>query len=331
MDVLVAGGTISFFYLVGILGFFCLFPAPVAAAGIDYASYEERCVANGWQRMVVSVSGIDRKILWKAPPEVWNNGAILVFHGGGGSATNWCSGVPAAKPCIEFSDLALREGFAVFALDSADGIFIDDEGNTCGKRFICTAQRPEENQDLEFIKSVINDIIPSLRSLKSAPDIFIAGISNGGFMTILAATHFDDKITAFVPVSAGDPYGTYIDCHKDLSIRQAAPGLFYDSQTKLNIGEDNACLAVVYPNEKEWSTASPARKPAFKQFHNEGDAGVDISCMKKAQTLLVGHGYRDDGPFLVKNTGKKRLWKHFWAREYNRPILEFFKKCRRLK
>ncbi len=300
----------------------------VTAAGMDYTRYEEQCVARGWQSAAVNVSGIDRKIIWKSPPGAWNNGAIIVLHGGGGSATNWCAGVPATGPCIEFSDLALQEGFAVFALDSADGLFVDDAGRPCGKRFICTAQKQGVNQDLQFIGSVIDSFIPGVRPEKSAPDIFIAGISNGGFMTVLAATSFDDKITAFVPVSAGDPYGTFIDCRKDLSIRSAAPGLFYDSQTMRTIGEDDACAAGAYLHEKEWVTASPARKPYFKQFHNEGDAGVDISCMRKVQKLLSAHGYRDDGAYIVKNIGKKRLWKHFWAREYNRPILEFFKKSR---
>ncbi|MFA5117220.1 MAG: hypothetical protein WC695_00030 [Candidatus Omnitrophota bacterium] len=300
----------------------------VTAAGMDYTRYEEQCVDGGWKRMIVEVSGIDRKLLWKAPAGAWYNGAIIVLHGGGGSATNWCSGVPAAKPSIEFSDLALQEGFAVFALDSADGLFVDDAGHPCGKRFISTAQNPGADQDLKFIGSVIDSLIPGVRPEKSAPEIFIAGISNGGFMAILAATSFDDRVLAFASVSAGDPYGTFIDCRKDLSIRQSAPGLFYDNQTMRNIGDDHACEAGDYPNEKEWLTASAQRKPYFKQFHNEGDAGVDISCMRKAQKLLTAHGYRDDGAYIVKNTGKKRLWKHFWAREYNRPLLEFFKKCR---
>lgn len=312
------GITLSFLYLI----------SASEAETIDYKRYENECIESGWQRLAVNVGGIERKILWNSPPVAWENGAIIVLHGGGGSATNWCAGVKATQPCIAFSKLALQEGFAVFALDSGDGLFSDEQGNSCGKRFICTAQGNKPNQDLAFIEAVITKVIPDLRPENSAQDIFIAGISNGGFMAILAATHFDDKITAFVPVSAGDPYGTHIVCNKDLTVRQGAPGLFYDNETKINIGEDDACVSESFPNEFEWKSENPARKPFFKQFHNEGDAGVDISCMKKARQLLIKHGYQDDGAYIIKNYGKKRLWKHFWLNEYNRPVIDFLKKCR---
>jgi len=62
-------------------------------------------------------------------------------------------------------------------------------------------------------------------------------------MTILASTHFDDMITAFAPVSAGDPYGTYLDCSDKSTGRENAPGRWYDNDTKIEIGKTNSSFS----------------------------------------------------------------------------------------
>jgi len=306
----------------------CLFPPKCAFAGsIDelYEKQEEICVQKGWQKVSVDAGGKARKFLWKGPQGVWKNGAIIVLHGGGGSFTNWCGDMRAPKPMAEFSDVANMNGFAVFALDSSDRDFKDAAGNSCGKRFDFTARQDYANIDLPFFEAVITKHIQRLRPVDSATDIFIAGISNGGFMALRAATHFDDKISAFALVSAGDSYGSYIKCQKELTPREGAPGLFYDNETDKNIGESDSCLADSFLHEKEWDTAHPLEKPAFKQFHHEGDAGVDMSCMKKAELLLKGHGYRGDTPYIIRDReGKKKLWKHFWQQQYNQPLIDFF-------
>lgn len=304
-----------------------VFNSNICIAGISYEKEERSCKFKGWQKISQDINGLNRQLFWKGPEGTWQNGAIIVLHGGGGSYTNWCGNMRICKPMAEFSDLAIKNGFAIFAIDSSDGEFKDEAGNSCGKRFDFTAGGNRENLELPFFEIVLNEIIPGLRPQNSARDIFMAGISNGGFMAMRAATHFDNKITAFALVSAGDPYGSFIDCQESLTPRQGAPGLFYDNQTKINIGELNACLADSYADEKEWETANPSAMPAFKQFHHQGDAGVDLSCMSKAQALLKEHGYNDDGPYIIKdNQGKKKLWKHFWQRAYNQPLIQFFLK-----
>jgi dienelactone hydrolase len=307
---------------------------PIAAAADVmkqlYAAQEKVCAQKGWQKASVVIEGVKRHILWKEPKDGWKNGALIVLHGGGGSFTNWCGSMRATQPMVRFSDQAVGSGFAVFALDSSDGLFVDSDGNSCGKRFDSTSRQYEPNYDLLFIDAVLNKVIPELRPKESASDIFLAGISNGGFMTMRAATRFDDKISAFAMVSSGDPYGSYIECRKDLTKRKKAPGLFYDNETDMNIGEYHGCVADTYLHEKEWETSHPIEKPAFKQFHHEGDGGVDTSCMRKAQRLLSAHGYKDDGPYIIKDpSGKKKLWKHFWQNEYNRPLIQFFIKHKR--
>ena len=292
-----------------------------------YSRLEQLCMRKGWEKITVHVSGLPRKLLWKKPEGIWRHGAIIVLHGGGGAYSNFCGDVRLNKPMGEFCELAIQQGFAVFSLDSTYNLATDPQGRPVGKRWDSLAKAGGQNIDLSFIQKVITQTIPELRPAKSAENIFLTGISNGGFMTSLAATNFDDKITAFAPVSAGDPYGTYFDMGtKPPFERHCAPGMWRDNGTDLTIDKTGSCLAGGVQGEKRWATARPQTKPAFKQFHHQEDGGCDISCMEKARRLLIAHGYRDDGPMIIKGSGKKSILNHFWHRAYNQPLVEFFKR-----
>ncbi len=291
-----------------------------------YDYYENQCLEKEWQKAIINVNGLPRKILWKGPKESWKNGAIIALHGGGGTYSNFCANIRIGKPMIEFSDLAISEGFAIFSLDSEEGFLRDANGCSCGKRWLSMAEDNKSNPDLFFIEKVITEIIPGLRQANSAKDIFITGISNGGFMTVLAAAYFDDKISAFAPVSAGDPYGIYVDCAEGSAFRHT-PGKLIDSETNKPINENDACKADSYPHEKKWKIANSEKKPFFKLFYHEGDGVDNTSCKKKVKRLLVEHGYKDDGSFVIKDdSGKTRVSNHFWQKEYNQPLIEFFTK-----
>ncbi len=296
-----------------------------------YKTTEQLCLEKGWKKVKVDVNGIEREMLWKAPG-AWKYGAIIAMHGGEGVDSNFCASAPRANnrllsdifrgvPVEEFGELALKEGFAVFSLNSAYNRVTDAKGRSCGKRWDSLAQEGKENIDLPFIEKVIDGIIPSVRPSGSSDKIFVTGISNGGFMTILASTHFSDKITAFAPVSAGDPYGTYFDMSVK-GARKCGPGKWHDNETKEDINKPNACVSGIYPNEMEWPKTR--KSIPFKQFHNKGDAGCDFSCMQKVRKLLVEHGYKDEGAFII-DRGKRNVEEHFWQREYNQPMIEFFK------
>lgn len=297
-----------------------------------YKTTEQICLEKGWKKVKIDVNGIEREMLWKAP-QTWKYGAIIAMHGGEGVDSNFCSCVPRANnrflseilrgvPTEEFGELALKEGFAVFSLNSAYNRVTDAEGRSVGKRWDSLAQEGKKNIDLPFIEKVIDDIIPSMKPSGSSDNIFVTGISNGGFMTILSSTHFSDKITAFAPVSAGDPYGTYFDVSVK-GLRKCGPGVWRDSETNEEINLPNACASGKYPNEIEWPQAK--KSIPFKQFHNKGDAGCDFSCMQKVEKLLVEHRYKDDGAFII-DRGKRNAEEHFWQREYNQPMIEFFKR-----
>ncbi len=321
----VVGGVVFFLFCMTGKGVLAQTPLPEMDRIQGLYDYHERqCFGKGWKKIVVSVLGRDRKVLWKGPAGRWDNGAIVVLHGGGGTYSNYCSNIRLGRPMVEFATLALQEGFAVFSLDSGHDLMEDEKKVPCGKRWDCLARDRQPNEDLDFIEQVIQDVIPRLRPEKSAEDIFLTGISNGGFMTILAATYFPGSITAFAPVAAGDPYGTYMNCAEGTG-RTAAPGRWYDRETHSEIGKAFSCQARAYDHEETWIQHPGKKALFFKQFHHEGDRAVDISCMKKVQRLLIQHGFADAGAYIIHNKGRKNIWKHFWQKEYNKPLLEFFK------
>lgn len=297
-----------------------------------YARLEARCLEKGWKKLALRVEGRERALLWKGPDGPWKQGAILAFHGGGGAASNWGhSAFPIGKAQADFTTAAIARGFAIFALDSTRGVVTDDAGRACGKRWDCMAtDRP--NIDLPFIEAVIRETLPSARPSGSSEAVFLTGISNGGFMTILAGTQLTDLVNGFAPVSAGDPYGTHMDMgtHPPAE-RKNAPGTFRDNATKAIVSRDNATgrgvsekgAAGDNAGERPWPAVTE-RPVFFKQFHHEDDGGVDLSCMRKARAMLVKHGYRDTGAFVLKGDGKRTLAEHFWQAGYTGPLLDFF-------
>lgn len=286
------------------------------------AAGQARCVANGWQRAEIEAAGYPRELLWKAPASAWTGGAIVVLHGGGGEHFQWCapnSGI--AAPQVRFSELAVREGFAVFLLNSSDRVS-DDQGRVCGKVWDDEV-RARPDLDLPFLEHVLRRTIPGLRPASSTDAVFLTGLSSGGYMSVRAATHFNDLVTAFAPVSSGDPYGWHRECEAGTTPRVKVQGAGYDNETGKQIIERDACRADSYPNEKIWDDGQAERKPAFRLFHHEMDGINDLSCAEKAGRQLRAHGYPGEPDFLLRG-GRRSLANHLWQDAYNRPILDFF-------
>jgi poly(3-hydroxybutyrate) depolymerase len=249
------------------------------------------------------------------------------MHGGGGKYYQFCADDgPFSLPQIAFSESAVTQGFGVLLLDStegaANGPVTDNQGRSCGKVWDDEV-RARPNVDLPFIGKVIDELIPSKRPAGSKSSVFITGLSSGGYMTVRAATHFDDRVTAFAPVSNGDPYGWYRLCDPALGNRDEVAGAGFDRETNLQIIQRNACLAPSYPNEKIWDTTNPTRKPTFRLFHHENDGINDLSCNDKLQAQLLAHGYPDAGRLLLTG-GTRNLANHLWQTAYNQPLLDFF-------
>ncbi|MCK4742639.1 MAG: hypothetical protein KAT25_02340 [Sulfuriflexus sp.] len=259
-----------------------------------HADAVKSCIEEGWKPLNVQVAGQNREILWKRPLGKWKQGAIVVLHGDGGGHHDFCAGDDQQGPPIEFAEDAVAEGFAVFLLESTEDVVTDAKGQNCGKGFdFSVLDRP--NVDLQFISKVVKTIIPQLSSSRSTKKIFLTGVSTGGYMAIRAAVRFNNRITAFAPVSAGDPYGTSMNCHATDSKRKIIVGSLIDMETNKPTRKKNACLSENYSHEKDWPRITSKHKVTFKQFHDRGDGVVDISCMKKIKKQLQQHGYESKG------------------------------------
>jgi poly(3-hydroxybutyrate) depolymerase len=126
------------------------------------APQEQQCMAKGWKLLTPNIGGITRRLLWKGPAGAWSKGAIIVLHGGGGSHFQWCvANASLVQPQVDFSNLAISRGYAVFTLDSTAQV-TDNDQRVCGKVWDDEV-RTRPNLDLPFIEYVAKGLIPSLR------------------------------------------------------------------------------------------------------------------------------------------------------------------------
>ena len=141
--------------------------APIAAP----TTQEQQCQNAGWTREAVTLAGLQRKVLWKAP-SAWARGAMVIMHGGGGSHTNFCvANVDSIAAQVRFTDIALAQGFAVFLIDSTDSVS-DNDGRICGKVWDDEV-RSRANLDLPFIEDVLNgSFLPNGRRVAAAKSLW---------------------------------------------------------------------------------------------------------------------------------------------------------------
>ena len=292
-----------------------------AGTAPDASTQELQCQALGWAREVVAAAGLQRLVLWKAPA-AWTRGAIVVMHGGGGSHTNFCvANVELIAAQVRFTEMALAQGFAVFLLDSSDQVR-DNDGRICGKVWDDEV-RDRANLDLPFIEDLLRRVIPAKRPAAGRNEVFVTGHSSGGYMAVRAASRFAELVTAFAPVSSGDPYGWFRDCTRRAGDRVNVAGAGFDSETRRQIVEPGACAAGSHPNEKAWDGATSAPKPAFRQFHHAQDGINDRSCVDKVRTQLLARGYPEAAPFMLDGPSRS-VDAHYWLDAYNAPLLAFF-------
>lgn len=295
--------TIGLTLIVGI--FFIGITATSEASGLKSWLLERSCKRSGWSELTFRVDGIERRVLWKAPAGVWSRGAILILHGGGGQTNQFCAGGKLVQPQVNFAEMAVAHGFAVFALEATENHVTDAEGRACGKRFDFSILA-RQNLDLPYIKTILRMGVPKLRPVGSSFSLFLTGLSTGGYMATRAAAELGDELTAFAPISAGDPFGTNAICDASLSARTSAKGILVDSQTGLEIVKDHACASSIY-TEAPWPGG---HRPPVKQFQDEADGIVDYSCFLKATEMLKRNGFPVEVPFVIPRNGKKDPFKH---------------------
>jgi hypothetical protein len=211
----------------------------------------------------------------------------------------------------------------VFLLNSSD-VITENNGHLVGKVWDDEV-RNRPNVDLPFIGEVLTTVIPQARPAGSRAEIFMTGLSSGGYMTVRASTHFDNLVTAFAPLSSGDPYGWNRVVTPGVPPRpDGVSGEGFDNDTGKRIFEINSCRWRKWPNrEKFWETTNPAVKPTFRIFHHENDGINDLSCSEKVGKFLRRRGYPAMPDFRLTG-GIRSLANHYWQDGYNLPLLEFF-------
>lgn len=285
---------------------------------------QKACVQSGWQQVEFNVAGHRRAYFWKGPQGSWSKGAIVVMHGGGGFHHQFCAlAGPLTDAQVRFTEMAVQRGFGVLVLNSTDEI-TDSAGRLCGKIWDDEV-RNRPNIDLPYIRAVITEHIPHLRGGSGSPAIFLTGLSSGGYMTVRAATELSGLVTAFAPISSGDPYGWHRVCIPKPGGRQTVHGVGYDNDTGKEIIKQDSCIADGgYNHEAVWPQSPNRQKPVFKLFHHRQDGVNDFSCNDRLRTQLLAQGYPEEGRFTLDSGGRRRLVHHFWLEDYNAPILDFF-------
>jgi dienelactone hydrolase len=296
----------------------------------DYTSKRVWCESLGWTKLVVDTSvgknTIKRKVLHKGPSTPWV-GTILVFHGGGGNYTNWCTTNSKQSPWGGFTETALARGYGVILMDSTD-ITTDSKSNLCGKIWDDNILN-RHNHDLPYIEKAIKEVAPSLRPSGSSNRIYLTGFSSGGFMTTRAATHFNHLVTKFAPAGSASPYGWHRDCSQ-LSTRPTVAGEGKDNDSNQAITTVGGCGSYVfdinkdYPGELTWDDGGASTKPKFLKLEHYYDGINDYSCHNRVLNRLLNNNYVGT-QFVMEPAGETRRIKfHDWFPEFTTAILDFF-------
>lgn len=280
---------------------------------------EQQCNQAGWRSENLVVAGLARGVLWKAPAGAWRRGALVVLHGGGGQHANFCvANADLIAAQVRFTGMALAQGFAVFLLDSTDRV-TDTEGRLCGKVWDDEV-RQRDNLDLPFIDEVLRRLVPAARPAGSRTDLYLTGLSCGGYMAVRAATRFGGLISAFAPMAGGDPYGWVRDCTPRAGGRVNVFGVGLDAKTRRSISQIGACATTSWPNEKPWEGSAVEPKPPFRVFRHAQDAINDRSCLDKVRLQLTRRGWTEAAPFALEG-GPRSAEVHYWQDAYNAPLL----------
>lgn len=150
------------------------------------ASFSASCVAgdiNG----TITVDGLEREYIVHVPKKFEGRALlplVLVFHGGGGTASQ-------IRNETKFNKLSDKEGFVVVYPNSVDKNWSDGR---IGDKL------PMDRDDVKFISNLI-DTISAIYKIDTRY-VFSTGISNGGFFSIYLAYKLSGKILAVAPVAA---------------------------------------------------------------------------------------------------------------------------------
>lgn len=105
-------------------------------------------------------------------------------------------------------------------------------------------------------------------------------------------------------------------------------GVLRDADSGKKLSEEGACNGRKPSRENNWPAPRTSQLPAFMLFHDDGDAQVDVSCMKKLRRQLQKQGFQDKGEYII-HSFRRRKSNHGWQDDYNDAMIDFFKNTNR--
>lgn len=129
---------------------------------------------------------------------------VLVLHGGGKG-----DGLTVAK-YLGFTSLADNMGFVVAYPNGVGAYWRDGREHT--------HRRSSNNSidDIKFISKLIDHL--TRKNIADPKRIYVAGISNGGMMTLRLGCELSPKLAAIAPIAANIPMNIIGSCNPDLPL-----------------------------------------------------------------------------------------------------------------
>ncbi len=150
----------------------------------------------------IVVDDVKREYHIYIPDEPSNKPVVMVLHGGGGSADQ-ALGLPNKdSPQKLWLSLAEQHNFIVIVPNGTIGPANRRGWNDCRSDW----DEQTQTDDVAFLSTLLDKI--KTRYNYDDKRVYVAGVSNGGFMTLRLAMEIPEKITAIAAVIANMPFNT---------------------------------------------------------------------------------------------------------------------------
>lgn len=212
--------------------------------------------AAGGESVTITVDGRSRSFIVAAPPSGRASSAVLVFHGGNGTAEGMFEANSLGR-------LAIENGFVAAFPDAFDRNWNDGRA--------ATANEPD---DVAFTRAMIDTL--NQRYGVDRSRVFATGISNGAMMTHKLACDAPGLVRAIAPVAGNLPEAQLARCAPSqptpvmMFSGTADPLMPFDGGV---IGEGSSALIRSIANSENDQIASAPETAAFWARVN-GCAGV---------------------------------------------------------
>jgi len=153
-------------------------------------------------KRTIRVDGLARRYQVFLPNDLNLAQTVLLLHGNRGSSDQLLGLQGTKSPFKIWMDIALRENLILIVPDGEEG----DEGFQGWNDCRTDAPNNPNTDDVKFLSTLIDSVTTEFNTNEQA--VFVAGISNGGMMSMRLADEAPDRLRAFASVVASRPLNT---------------------------------------------------------------------------------------------------------------------------